>query len=119
MRELAPLESLAFFEQNLPEFLSTDNEIKNIIVDLRNSLQDEGSADFHANALKSGKNFVKHIILRSIEYLSDESDSPKNRSIKNIKEYIDAFTLFEEMLFGLDLTYRDHTLHSLWVYLLC
>ena len=32
-------------------------------------------------------------------------------------QVIFTFKIFEEMLFGLDSTYRDHTLHSLWVYL--
>ena len=117
MKELNPIESLSFFEQNIPEFLSADQELKNLIVDLQNSLKGEKSSDLHAKMLMAGKNFIKHIILKSIEYLSEERNSPKNRSIKKINEYIDAFTVFEEMLFGLDSTYRDHTLHSLWVYL--
>jgi len=117
MGELNPQDALTFFEQNLPEFLSGDVEIEGLILDMKDSLRNEGSANFHANALDTGKNFIKHVITRSIQYLSDESDSPKNRSIRNITEYIDAFTVFEEMLFGLDTRYRDHTLHSLWVYL--
>lgn len=115
MRELTPLQSLNFFEQNLPEFLSTD--IKTQIADLRRALQDEGSKNFHADLLKSGKNFIKHIISKSIECLSEENNSPKNRSIKVIEKYIEAFTTFEDMLFGLNPNYRDHTLHSLWIYL--
>lgn len=117
MKELTPLRSLKFFEKNLPNFLSTDQQIKTVIADLSEILEDEGSTDFHTNLLASGKIFIKHIISKSIECLSDESNSPKNRSIKKINQYIDAFTLFEEMLFGLDPRYRDHTLHSLWVYL--
>ena len=115
MRKLTPLESLNFFEQHLPEFLSTD--IKTQIADLRRALQDEGSKNFHADLLESGKNFIKHIISKSIECLSEENNSPKNRSIEAIKKYIDTFTIFEEMLFGLSPNYRDHTLHSLWIYL--
>ena len=80
-------------------------------------MKDSNSADFNANVLDAGKNVIKRIISKSIEYLSDEGPVPKNRSITKIDKYIDAFTLFEEMLFGLDRNYRDHTLHSLWVYL--
>jgi hypothetical protein len=115
MRKLTPLESLNFFEKHLPEFLSTDIKIQ--IADLRRILQDEGSKSFHADLLESGKNFIKHIISKSIECLSEEDDSPKNRSIQVIEKYIDTFSTFEEMLFGLDPNYRDHTLHSLWIYL--
>jgi hypothetical protein len=95
----------------------TDQEFKALIVDLGKILEQEGTGDFHANLLAGGKNFIKHVVSKSIECLSDEGGSPKNRSIKKMNDYIDAFVLFEEMLFGLDAKYRDHTLHSLWVYL--
>jgi uncharacterized protein (UPF0335 family) len=117
MKELTPLNSLSFFEQHRPEFLSTDTEIKTLIEDLRNILKDEQSRGFDADLLSSGKNFIKHIISKSIECLSDESNSPKKHSEETIDKYIETFTVFEEMLFGLDENYRDHTLHSLWVYL--
>jgi hypothetical protein len=84
---------------------------------LRKILPHQKSRRYHADLLASGKDFIKHIISKSIECLSDESNSPKNRSIETIDKYIDTFTVFEEMLFGLDQNYRDHTLHSLWVYL--
>ncbi|UCG55004.1 MAG: hypothetical protein JSV32_01960, partial [Dehalococcoidia bacterium] len=117
MKVLNPLESLRFFGNNLPGFLSKDNTTKNMVADLATAVQNTASESFHANVLLKGKELIKHIITRSIEYLSSESNSPKDRSIENVNKYIDAFTLFEEMLFGLDQTYRDHTLHSLWVYL--
>ncbi len=117
MKYINPQASLAFFEQNIPEFLSADDEINRLIVKLKDILKNQESANFHSNVLESGKAFIKHIVLKSIEFLSDEGGSPKNRSVKSISEYIDAFTTFEEMLFGLNSTYRDHTLHSLWVYL--
>ena len=117
MKVLNPLESLRFFENNLPEFLPKDNTVKKMIAGLMTALQDTAPESFHASVLLKGKELIKHIITRSIEYLSNESNSPKDRSIENVNNYIDAFTVFEEMLFGLDQTYRDHTLHSLWVYL--
>lgn len=116
VRRLNPLESLNFFEKNLPEFLSPDPEIKTHIINLREILVDPKATRFHADMLACGNSFIKRIISKSIECLSDESNSPKNRSIETINKYIDTFTVFEEMLFGLDEDYRDHTLHSLWVY---
>ncbi len=41
---------------------------------------------------------------------------PKGNS--ELFKYIDAATKFEDMLYGLEEYYRDHTLHSLWVYLI-
>lgn len=117
MKELKPLESLDFFKNNLPVFLSKDPSIQELISNVRTSLENKTSDDLHANLLESGKRLIKHIITKSIEFLSDEGGSPKSNSIAKIEKYIDTFTVFEEMLFGLDQSYRDHTLHSLWVYL--
>ena len=33
-------------------------------------------------------------------------------------KFLDVATEFEDLLYGLEPYYRDHTLHSLWVYLL-
>ena len=117
MRKLTPLDSLSFFEQHLPEFFSTDTEIKTLIEELKTILRGKESQEFQTNLLSTGKNFIKYIISKSIECLSHESNSPQKRSIESVCKYIDTFTVFEEMLFGLDENYRDHTLHSLWVYL--
>ena len=117
MEVLNPLKSLRFFEKNIPEFMPKDHTIKEIITNLTTVLQETTSESFHANVLDQGKELIKYVLTKSIEHLSIESNSPKDRSIENLNKYIDAFTLFEEMLFGLDPSYRDHTLHSLWVYL--
>lgn len=117
MEALNPLKSLTFFKKNIPEFISRDKTIEQIIASLTSALQKSNSESFHADVLQHGKNLIKCVLTNSIEYLSGESNSPKDRSIENLTKYIDAFTLFEEMLFGLDQSYRDHTLHSLWVYL--
>ena len=116
MEALTPMASLEYFEENLPNFLSGKDEITYLTQELRGNLTN-GSEGFHANILKSGKKLLKYIVTESIDYLSGESKSPKNKSIKSINQYIDAFVNFEEMLFGLNPKYRDHTLHSLWVYL--
>lgn len=121
MKDLSPLKSLEFFENHLPEFLqrkeSEDRRIRNLISPLKGALKETPSLFSHKNQLKYGKKLIKHIITKSIEHLSDETNLPADRSIKKIECYIDNFTKFEEMLFGLNLDYRDHTLHSLWVYL--
>lgn len=44
-----------------------------------------------------------------------DQDSKGNSELFN---YIDAATSFEDILYGLEPYYRDHTLHSLWVYLI-
>ena len=43
---------------------------------------------------------------------------PSSKGNSKIFEYLDAATEFEDLLYGLEPYYRDHTLHSLWVYLI-
>ena len=43
---------------------------------------------------------------------------PESKGNSRIFKYLDAATNFEDLLYGLELYYRDHTLHCLWVYLI-
>ncbi len=58
-----------------------------------------------------------HLLEQSIDFLSNKYNSPSHRAIEFMEAYIPDFSTFEELLFGLNPGYRDHTLHSLWVYL--
>ncbi len=46
------------------------------------------------------------------------SIDPNSKGNSKLFEYLDDATKFEDLLYGLDDYYRDHTLHSLWVYML-
>jgi len=48
--------------------------------------------------------------------LNDIDDKSKGKSA--LFDFLDAATKFEDILYGLEPYYRDHTLHSLWVYFL-
>jgi hypothetical protein len=116
---LTPTNFLEFFQGNLPELFSEDKDILPLIEQLRTTLADTQRPEYyHTNILEKGKCLIEHIIRRSIEFLSDESNSPKDKAIATINNYICDFSKFEELLFGLNPQYRDHTIHSLWVYLL-
>jgi len=41
---------------------------------------------------------------------------PSSKGSADLFKFLDAATEFEDLLYGLELYYRDHTLHSLWVY---
>jgi len=43
---------------------------------------------------------------------------PSSKGNSKLFKYLDAATEFEDLLYGLEQYYRDHTLHSLWVYLI-
>jgi len=118
MEPLNPISALEFFEKELPKFLSRDKpKSKTFISELRSSLEDGPTDSYHANLLKKGRALIKHIITESIELLSSKYNSPRDRAKNFIEDFIDSFSDFEELLFGLNPNYRDHTLHSLWVYL--
>ena len=46
--------------------------------------------------------------LRNIEH--------ESKGNSELFSYLDASTRFEDILYGIEEYYRDHTLHSLWVY---
>jgi len=87
MELLAPLESLKFFENHCPEFISNDKDIEEIVKKVESALQAPKSESFHANVLEQGKSLIKYVLTKSIEYLSDESNSAKYRSIDNLNKY--------------------------------
>lgn len=43
---------------------------------------------------------------------------PNSKGNSDLFKYLNAATEFEDLLYGLEQYYRDHTLHSLWVYLI-
>lgn len=43
---------------------------------------------------------------------------PGSKGNSELFEFLDKATEFEDILYGLEEYYRDHTLHSLWVYLI-
>lgn len=44
------------------------------------------------------------------------SIDPDSKGNSSLFDYLEKATLFEDVLYGLDPYYRDHTLHSIWVY---
>jgi hypothetical protein len=121
------------------DFMKLLNEA--IVMDYFVKLMDEGKINF----LNGGKALVetrkaikKHI--NNIKKLSPESIhekiiqvrdlwkilfeaamvyiDPDKQGYDNLFKYFDAFVEFEELIFASDKYYRDHTLHSMWVYFL-
>jgi hypothetical protein len=118
MKLLTPENSLHFFKNNLPQFLSGKySNIQRPISHLEQAFKQRKSDNFHAVLLEKGEALLIHIVQKSIESLSDKYGSDRDRASQLIREYIRNFSRFEELLFGLYPKYRDHTLHSLWVYL--
>jgi hypothetical protein len=88
--------------------------LKKIISDLAEATEKPGdlseNLDWH-EAHRKGKELWHALASYS---LNDIDASSKGNA--RLFEYLDAATEFEDILYGLEPYYRDHTLHSLWVY---
>lgn len=60
-----------------------------------------------------GKELWEKLCSVSLNYIE-----PSSKGNSMLFEYIEEATKFEDLLYGMERYYRDHTLHSLWVYFL-
>ena len=60
-----------------------------------------------------GRELWKVLASYALKYIDETS-----KGNSKLFDFIEAATRFEELLYGLEPYYRDHTLHSLWVYLI-
>ena len=97
-------------ENNNISFLKNKKEcakkIKNKIIELR----DEKSMN---KKIIFAKELWKQLFESSMSYID-----PDKRGYDRLFAYFDEYVNFEELIFASDSFYRDHTLHSLWVYFL-
>jgi len=64
-----------------------------------------------------------HFVRNAIKLLRQKDQRDKGElkfdfGVKNLTDYFEKFSEFEELLYGIDEYYRDHTLHTFRVYLL-
>ena len=91
-------------------FEKADNKLKQEKAEKKKGLSDYlDSHEVH----KKGQRLWQELMSAA---LRDIDRHPKGNS--GLFKYVDAATKFEDMLYGLESYYRDHTLHSLWVYLI-
>jgi len=62
---------------------------------------------------KAGQRLWRELMSASLRQID-----PNSKGNSKLFEYLDNATKFEDLLYGLEPYYRDHTLHSLWVYLI-
>lgn len=93
--------------------LSHKIKIRSLIIKLQETLPEEGDKsqlDWY-EAHKIGRELWEELASAALNNI--DKDSKGN---KKLFEYLEKATIFEDILYGLDEYYRDHTLHSLWVY---
>ena len=125
MKKLNVLELLnsykGWVEKGKIQFLKSDSPEQQKILQLLDDLISDiatasGKGDLSSNldwqaAHKKGRDLWQR--LASIA-LNDIDAYSKGNS--ELFSYLDSATEFEDLLYGLEEYYRDHTLHSLWVY---
>lgn len=80
--------------------------VKKAVVELRD-------ADGMNNRINAAKSIWKLLFEAAMSHID-----PNKRGYDKLFKYFDEFVNFEELIFASDSFYRDHTLHSLWVYFL-
>jgi hypothetical protein len=113
-------------ENNEIQFLSSEshirNEIKKNIVDLKSDFQEaektakekQGEVSEYLDWAKThehGRDLWKNLASAALSGIN-----PASKGNSKLLDFLKAATEFEDLLYGLEQHYRDHTLHSLWVY---
>lgn len=97
-------------DKNAISFLRNNNYYKSLIKeDIEKLIVTEGMHD----KIILVKALWKNLFTASMSFVD-----PDRRGYDVLFKYFDAYVDFEELIFASDSFYRDHTLHSLWVYFL-
>lgn len=90
-------------------FLESDGDSKQEVIGYISILNDTGKSI--EEQFEAGENLWKLLFKKALYSLTNDLEGTKN-----IFEYFEKYVEFEALLFGVDGFYRDHTIHSLWVY---
>ena len=101
---------LELVDQDEVDFLVGKDEEKKCVRELINKLKE--TEEIH-DRIQAAKHLWKMLFEVSMVHI----DSDK-QGYDDLFNYFDEFVAFEELIFAADQFYRDHTLHSLWVYFL-
>ncbi len=90
--------------------------VESLILDFKKAAKKEGdlseNLDWHDTHQK-GRDLWCELASSALNDIA-----PDSKGNSELFKFLGAATEFEDLLYGLESYYRDHTLHSLWVYLL-
>jgi len=92
------------------EFLAGRAKSKAAIL---SSINEMKTADSIHNKIEVSKNLWKLLFENAMSFIDKDK-----HGYDDLFAYFDEFVEFEELIFASDSFYRDHTIHSLWVYFL-
>jgi len=104
---------IQFLQKNTPEQQNILQLLNDLISDFSEASK---KGDLSTNldwqdAHKKGRDLWQELASNALNDID-----PNSKGNSELFEYLDAATKFEDLLYGLEEYYRDHTLHSLWVY---
>lgn len=88
-------------------------DLYKIFKPLKNKEKEKNKEYDWNKAHESGRQLWKKLVSQALN-----SIDPNSKGNSTLFEYLTVATKFEDLLYGLEPFYRDHTLHSLWVYFL-
>ncbi len=103
----------------LPKATSEQQNIISLLNDLISTFDEaskKGNYSEHVDWREAHKRGL--YLWQNLASFSLNSIDRNSKGNAELFKYLDAATEFEDLLYGLEPYYRDHTLHSLWVYLL-
>lgn len=107
---------IQFLPKNSEEQRAILEELDDLIPDFEAASKKSGglstNLDWH-NTHKKGRDLWRQLVSASLNVI--DHDSKGNSALF---DYLEKATLFEDVLYGLEPYYRDHTLHSIWVYII-
>jgi len=103
------------------EFLQKEGRDTEQIIKLIKKLQKkikiaESKGDRSKNLIWFEAHEIGNDLWRKLTICALNKIDKTSKGNENLFKYLEAATQFEDLLYGLDEYYRDHTLHSLWVY---
>jgi hypothetical protein len=106
---------IQFLPKATPEQKTTISSMNDLISTFTEASK-KGSIGEHIDWREAHKKGLK--LWQNLASFSLNSIDKNSKGNSELFNYLDAATKFEDLLYGLEPYYRDHTLHSLWVFLL-
>ncbi|MBA7520637.1 hypothetical protein ES705_12733 [subsurface metagenome] len=101
---------IQFLQNKSPEKDEIIIDLSKLIEEFKDEIISEKN---WAKVHKIGQRLWKNLISCALNNID-----PNSKGNSTLYEYLKDATKFEDLLYGLEDFYRDHTLHSLWVYLI-
>ena len=105
---------IQFLNKGSPQQKTVLKLLRDIISDFAKAAERPGGLSTNLDWYEAHKQGKK--LYHALASYSLNSIDPSSKGNARLYQFLDVATEFEDILYGLETYYRDHTLHSLWVY---